>query len=161
MTGRDVLPGELLGKEVFLNGPDLFDIDVAGESHHQAPLAAMAGPRSREAKHFPVMASLTREPENPYDENAVAVQIDGCPVGYLHRIEAEEWANAIFALGPARVWCNAQIVGGWYRGPDDQGSYGVRLDVRRPFSIGGIAEPPPPRPRGFIGSLLGNIFNLT
>lgn len=104
--------------------------DVAGEGHRQDALAAVAGPKTPDGCWVEKVATLRPEPDNPYDDGAVAVDIDGHHVGYLPRGEAAAHRRLIdraIAVNGAAT-CAAVINGGWSR-PDEgsEGSYGVRL----------------------------------
>jgi len=100
-------------------------VNVAGESHYQEALRAVAGDgevRQRTEAH------LIPEPENEYDPNAVRVEIDGRKVGYLPRDLAPAWGPRLAELaGRRRVGaCEATIVG-----PAD-GTLGVFLRLPPP-----------------------------
>lgn len=108
-------------------GPEL---DVVGESHYQDALHEICGGRTSDGADHLCTASLVPEPDNIYDENAVAVVIDGQKVGHLAKPMAR-------GLQPVLLWwhstkgspltCPARIVGGWRRG-DDVGNFGVRIE---------------------------------
>lgn len=68
------------------------ELDVVGEGHYHADLAGlMAALRDDpDATEVRTAARLVREPQNPYDRNAVRVEIHGKLVGYLSREDAEE-----------------------------------------------------------------------
>jgi hypothetical protein len=66
---------------------------------------------------------------NPYDPKAVRVDIANLTVGYLSREGARAWRSSNRTTNPYA--CNAVVRGGWDRGPDDQGSFGVWLDLSR------------------------------
>jgi hypothetical protein len=106
-----------------------FDLPVVGESHYQEALEAICGKRSDNGEDRIVDASLVLEDSNPYDAQAVRVDIQGKTVGYLSREDArrfrEHHVQAGEASGP--ITCKARIQGGWDRGPNDQGRYGVSL----------------------------------
>jgi hypothetical protein len=103
---------------------------VAGESHRQENLAAIAGLKSDQGVWCERVAELRPEPDNPYDGNAVAVLIDGLPVGYLPRREAATHRRLIdrATAQHGAATCGAVINGGWSRSEEgSEGSYGVRL----------------------------------
>lgn len=108
----------------------IYSAQVVGESHYQPALEAIAGPKTPARKAFACQAQLIREPSNPYDANAVRVDIDGRTVGYLSRTLAEDVADCVEDRGErgAAIMCPAMIVGGWRDGADE-GAYGVRLDL--------------------------------
>lgn len=107
----------------FLRGHE--SVNVAGESHYQEALRAIAG--AGEVRHE-TEARLIAEPENEYDPNAVRVEIDGHKVGYLPRDLAPSWAPQLAELATRhRVGgCEATIVG-----PAD-GTLGVFLRLPDP-----------------------------
>jgi hypothetical protein len=114
-------------------------LDVVGESNYQAALLEAAdgrttvGPAVSERTAF-----LMPEPNNPHDSNAVRVfMIPGGLVGYLSKGDAVDYRDVIdrVALIGQVVACEAEITGGWDRGPDDMGSFGVRLRLAEPDSL--------------------------
>lgn len=64
-----------------------FDQPVVGESHYQPALRKLKA--SKTEPFF--SAQLIPEDANPYDRNAVRVDIDGQTVGYLPKEDAREW----------------------------------------------------------------------
>ncbi|MGH7486311.1 MAG: HIRAN domain-containing protein, partial [bacterium] len=67
------------------------ELDVVGESHYHADLAAlMAALRADSSFSVLSAARLVREPTNRYDRNAVRVEVHGRVVGYLSREDAAE-----------------------------------------------------------------------
>jgi hypothetical protein len=116
-----------------LSGDDTFSIEVTGESHYQAALERAAGGRTEDGVEERVQAQLVFEPSNPYDSNAVAVFVGPEKVGYLSREFNADFRRSIerhqLDLALPLV-CKAVIVGGWSRdGGEDQGSFGIRLDI--------------------------------
>ena len=77
------------------------------------------------------MAELVFDDANPYDSNAVRVEIHGEKVGHLSRTAAERFrAQSGRAFpGISRFRCRALIRGGWDRGAGDLGHFGVKLDL--------------------------------
>jgi HIRAN domain len=63
-------------------------VAVVGESHYQDAIRSICGSHRWEDVRFDCIAALVPEPSNPYDSNAVMVQIDGRHVGYLSREDA-------------------------------------------------------------------------
>jgi hypothetical protein len=115
------------------NGPGLFKINVVGESHYQKNLEAICGGKDEDSKCMVVEATLVLDNENKFDENAVAVFIQGSLVGYLDRETAKSFRYQLQQVERDQeitsACCSAMIVGGWYRGPEDEGSFGVKLDL--------------------------------
>jgi|SRR6056297_382726 len=106
-----------------------FPMDVVGESNYQSVLQQVCGGHSRYGHEFQVDGELVREPENPYDVNAIAVTIHGSNVGYLPRDQAARVSAQMAEEGIDRAICRAKIVGGWRTNQHDEGSFGVRLAI--------------------------------
>lgn len=92
-------------------------MSVVGESHYQPALHAAAGGRPAGeglAGNLPVEATLVPEPENPYDVNAVRIDVGGRPVGYLARAVAPDYQPVLLELRDRGElgWCPARITGG-------------------------------------------------
>jgi HIRAN domain len=102
-------------RETFLRGSEL--VNVAGESHYQEALRAIAGTAPGPVRHE-ATAHLVPEPENAYDPNAVRVEIGGEKVGYVPRDLAAAYAPLlapIVARGRVAA-CEALVAG--REGPD-------------------------------------------
>lgn len=72
-----------------LDGQD--DLEVVGELAYQSALWRLCGGTVGERVRHDIVAVLVSEPANPYDANAVAVQVDGQVVGYLPRATAQQF----------------------------------------------------------------------
>jgi hypothetical protein len=109
-------------------GPGKYAADVVGESHY---LDRLAGGKTEDGHELDTEAMLILEENNPYDENAVAVSIDGEIVGHLSRENAVQHRAQLKVAGfhTAVAIVNARIVGGWKRAGGDEGYYGVKLDL--------------------------------
>jgi hypothetical protein len=96
-------------RQTFLRGREL--VNVAGESHYQKALRAIAG--AGEVRHA-TEARLVPEPDNPHDPHAVVVEVQGAKVGYLPRALAAAWTPRLAELAARRRVgaCEATIVGG-------------------------------------------------
>lgn len=107
------------------------DWEVVGESHYQENLWTIVGEPWAAARRVRVAktAVLVPESDNPYDANAVAVQVDGLITGYLSREDAQEHRPRILARQAhtgRRVELPAIIAGGGIR-QDGPGLLGVFL----------------------------------
>src|SRR5687768_8047775 len=112
-------------------GGRVYPVEAVGESHYQAALAAICGGRSRDGVEQPVTATLILESSNPYDKDAVRVEVDGHAVGYLPRAAAKTYRKRLKKAGRGdSVQCPAIVRGGWDRGSGDQGNFGIWLDLR-------------------------------
>jgi Protein of unknown function (DUF4236)/HIRAN domain len=116
-------------------GDGAYRYEVVGESHYQTELAAIVGGRTEDSASHECAAVLVPEPNNPYDPNAIYVCIGGHKVGYLARDCAVSFGMALAQEGYGEASCRALIVGGWDRGKNDQGSFGVKLDIALPLHI--------------------------
>lgn len=123
---------------VNLDGARLHPLDVVGESHYQDALEEIAGGKEEESAHIETRACLIPDVDNPYDPNAVGVLIDDLLVGYVSRDIALKLHPVLMDLFERRRYilsCPAVIVGGWYRGDGDEGSFGVQLKAPSPKDI--------------------------
>ncbi|WP_373568660.1 HIRAN domain-containing protein [Paracoccus actinidiae] len=122
-------------------------MNAVGESQYQGALQRLCGPHSRYGHHLEVTATLVREPHNPHDQNAVAVEIQNMKVGYLSRDDARRVGGQMDEEGLVRVDCKALIAGGWRTNQHDEGSFGVRLAIPNWGWIDmGTGKTPPPAP---------------
>lgn len=114
-----------------IEGPGTYEIDIVGESHYQSAIERICGGRSDDSADKYVTARLVLEDDNKYDNNAVRVDIEGQTVGYLARNLAKEYRKRLIDAGHPRLLgvCKAVIVGGWDRGGDNRGHFGVKLDL--------------------------------
>jgi hypothetical protein len=114
-----------------LPGLGAFALEAVGESHYQEALEHIVGIRGPDGVDKMVDATLVYEDNNPYDSQAIRVDIAGVTIGYLSRAHAREYRRQMANAGHVGITavCAANIRGGWDRGDSDQGSFGVRLDV--------------------------------
>lgn len=103
-----------------------FATEVVGESHYQQNLLKLCGEKTPEGVEKYFEADLIAENANPHDPNAIRVDIQGLTVGYLSRQRALEWRKSNRSRGQR---CIAVVRGGWDRGPEDNGYFGVWIDV--------------------------------
>jgi hypothetical protein len=108
-----------------------FSIEVVGESNYQQALKRICGGVTRDGVEKLTSATLVLEDSNPHDKNAVRVDISGSTVGYLSRENAKAYRQRLKNEGftSKTQQCPALIRGGWDRGRNDQGKFGVRLDL--------------------------------
>lgn len=105
---------------------------VVGESHCQPALQQMRGRCVPGAEGRPSFAvALVPEPENAYDEHAVAVMSEAGRVGYLPREDAQRFGPTLRALRRAGYdggTCRALLNGG----TRDKPSFGITLCIAYP-----------------------------
>jgi HIRAN domain len=100
-------------------------VEAVGESHYQDALTALCGGLSHDGHELETVAQLVPEPSNNYDVNAVEVRISDRVVGYLSRELAASVSPRLQRRTPAGLAVRAWIRGGWDRGDDDTGMFGV------------------------------------
>ena len=131
--------GEVIGNRRYL-------LHGVGTSNFQNELELIVGRRTEQSAHHRATALLVPEPKNPYDPNAVGIEIEKYLVGYLDRQKAEAYLAAFGSRSPTPSVCQAVIVGGWHRDGDEDAYFGVRLDADMPFRL----VHPPTFMRGLI-----------
>lgn len=121
-------------------GDGRFDYEIVGESYYQAALDEICGGKCVEGHQIELPAALVPDPTNEHDPNAVKVVIRGKHVGFLARSEAAAYRKALSTAGrgAATAQTSAKIVGGWDDG-EDEGHYGVKLDIPQPISFAASA----------------------
>lgn len=114
-----------------IRGPGTYQMEVVGESHYQSALERACGGRTEDGVEKYIDATLILEDSNPHDPMAVQVAIDGRTVGYLSRETARQYRKQLKEANHPRLAgvCSAVIRGGWDRGADDRGSFGIWLDL--------------------------------
>jgi len=116
---------------VKLSSGGTFPLEVVGESHYQDALERISGGRTYESQEKIVEAVLVHDDGNPYDNQAIRVDIQGQAVGHLSRESARQFRKKMLETGYSRIKasCAAKIVGGWEREEFDKGDFGVKLDL--------------------------------
>lgn len=104
-----------------------FNVDVLNVEYYQEFLALLAGQYSPQGVFRLVDAQLVPENNNPYDSNAVRVDIGGQRVGYLSPTNALAFRRHVKddSIGV----CPAVVYGGWYA-PNAPSNLGVSLDLK-------------------------------
>jgi hypothetical protein len=112
-----------------------FGGDVVGESNYQDALTTAVGAPPTSWNEATVMASLVCEPDNPHDQMAVAVFVDGRRVGYLRAEHARAFHERLKRRGIAgqTTHCGALIRGGGKASDGTQRMYGILLNIQ-PFN---------------------------
>ncbi|WP_395706830.1 hypothetical protein [Casimicrobium huifangae] len=105
-----------------LPGDGSFAFEIVGEASYQRALRKIAG--EGKVRHE-CTAIIYLEDENPHDNKAVRVDIDGHTVGYFSRADARRYRKQIAKHGPITSECDALILGGGKGKP----SLGVWLDL--------------------------------
>jgi hypothetical protein len=123
-----------------LNGGGTFSSYAVGHSHHQDALKRIFSERTSESQEKLVEAVLVLDDGNPYDNQAVRVDIQGQTVGYLKHENARQFRKKMMEKGPSgiKTTCAAKIVY-WEREFDN---YLVILDL--PLDYQSQASDPAP-----------------
>ena len=74
-----------------LPGPGTYAIDVVGESYYQPALESICGGREAWPEGKIVEAILIHEDNNPHDNQAISINIQGKKVGHLSRSDARKY----------------------------------------------------------------------
>ncbi len=123
--------------QVELPGDGGFKLQVVGESHYQDALEKICGPRDTAVDDgyglgvfVDVPARLVLDDSNPYDQNAVRVEVRDQHVGFLSRGDAKAYRQFLQQQGnPTAVGvCPAQIRGGFPMREGGRAPYGISLD---------------------------------
>jgi hypothetical protein len=86
---------------------------VVGESHHLDGIAPWVGQPREPGYCVPVVVTFQREPDNPYDVNAIMAVVDGRQVGYVNRHRASEVAPVMDAADLQEFQLAGVILGGF------------------------------------------------
>lgn len=118
-----------------LSGDTSFSFDdVVGESfYRKALLAIIAGatPEERASGEIFKVAVVAKEPNNPYDSNAIVVRIDEQTVGHIAAETTStirDVLSTLYAQGYSDFGFVCDAVIGWNTNRDDA-PIGVRLDL--------------------------------
>ena len=134
-----------------LDGQD--DLEVVGELAYQDALWRLSGGTLGDPIRRQIVAVLVPEPMNPYDANAIAIQIDSQVIGYLSPATAQEYLPGLQRLMSVRggyVALRGVIVGGGYY-DDGPGRLGVWLE-HDPADFGVRSTSSRPAPSGYASA---------
>lgn len=112
------------------SGDGQYACSVVGESYARDALAEIAqNPPGKSALVF-CSASLIPEPNNPYDSNAIGVEICGRVVGHLSRDDARAYSERLHDLKMSSLRATAQaVVSGGLVTSAKHYDYIVQLDI--------------------------------
>jgi hypothetical protein len=106
------------------------EVEVTGESLHQDDLLALSGGRRTfGGVDLDVEAELVLELDDPFETVVVAVLVGGKRLGRMQLEDAQRFQPAIEEARHRHgvATCRARIRGGWDRGGEDVGAFGVVL----------------------------------
>lgn len=106
--------------------------DIVGESNYQAALYKLAQPHDEKGTDKICKAYLVPEDDNPYDNKAVRVDIEGMTVGYMDRDTARSFRRRLGSkkLTGKITACQATLKGGHIMRDGSKASYGAALDLK-------------------------------
>lgn len=109
-------------------------LSVVGESHYQGELKSIAGEHGERSASKTVVALLRPEADNPHDDKAVSIWIEGLKVGHLSSDDARSFRRRLSSkkLSNQTTACTALVVGGYKMQSGERASYGVQLCLK-PF----------------------------
>jgi hypothetical protein len=125
---------------VFLEGDGSFQIEVTGESRYGKNLEKIAGSCKDSEVEVTKTAYIVPEPKNMYDPNAMRVDIDQLPVGYLPKPAAAQVAPALRRLQAVAIQAQAKITA--FEGANN---YSVWLDGDLGELLQATSQPSRPR----------------
>lgn len=105
-----------------------YDVIVVGVSFYQKALEKICNKTRREGLNVFTQADVIPDNDNPHDNHAVRIEIDGETVGHLSRKNAILWRSKMISDNHSGVVkCPAKI--GWDKNYNEEGSYGVWLNI--------------------------------
>jgi len=108
-------------------------IPLVGTSQYQDVLLRLAGGRKTDnGVNLDVLVILKHDDGNVYDSNAIAAYVDKRQVGFLRGEDSQTFRDFLEKNGTTTAECDARVIGGWDRGGDDVGNFGVRLNLSWP-----------------------------
>ncbi len=109
LFGETSTPRQSTAVYTTLEEKHVYEFEIVGESHYQEQIRAIV--HSAKSPDDVFDARLIPEPDNPYDKNAVRVEIQKRTVGYLSRASAKVYRKA---YGEKTARCQVRIFGGEY-----------------------------------------------
>lgn len=105
--------------------PAVCSYKIVGTARRQRALSKLVGGKTEDGVEMPVRVCLSYENNNRHDPFAVAAMIDNEHIGYLSADDSEFYRETY----EDNLEYDGLIIGGWRRGSDDEGSFGVRIDL--------------------------------
>ena len=125
--------GQLPDSVVCLH-PGVGGIDVVGESNYRDAIDHVVRGPHEGGVRATYWAELVPETNNPYDNNAVAVRINGERLGYLARADAKRYRPVLEDVAAAgrKAAVRCSVMYGWTRPGQDRGDYSLRVYMDSP-----------------------------
>jgi hypothetical protein len=108
------------------------EVEVVGELNYQPHLTRLVRAPTDAGVDVDCTALLVPEPSNPYDSNAIRIDIDGGTVGYLSKANAVSFHERLARVGQSgkTTSCPAKIFSG-KKTDGTRTPYGVWLEMKR------------------------------
>jgi hypothetical protein len=108
-----------------------FDCDIVGESFYQPSIKQLTGHDNEYVENKEYTAFLIPDSNNPYDNKAIRIEINGMIVGHLSRENARRFRRRLGAkrLTEQVTSCKAVVTGGkpWH---GNTSCYGICLSIK-------------------------------
>lgn len=108
-----------------------FHFNIVGESYYQSAIKRLAGPNNEHVEEKEYKALLVPEDDNPHDDKAVRVDIEGRAVGHLSREDARRFRRRLVSkkIKGQVTACKAIVTGGqaW---DGNESRYGICLSIK-------------------------------
>lgn len=107
-------------------------LPVVGESYYQAELRCIVGDHGDKSIRKELTALLRPESDNPHDDKALSVWIEGLKVGHLSSDDARSFRRRLSAkkMTGQTTACTAMVMGGHKLASGERASYGVQLFLK-------------------------------
>jgi HIRAN domain len=104
-------------------------IEISGESFYHDAIIDVIGEPTEDGYDVTVNGRLVRDPANKYDSNAIKCLINGRHVGHVNRDDAEEISHYMDTHNITDLLVSCEVTGGWSRGKNDSGFFGITAYV--------------------------------
>ncbi|MEP7073418.1 MAG: HIRAN domain-containing protein [Nitrosospira sp.] len=107
------------------------EFDIVGESYYQSAIRGLAGLNDEHVRNKEYRAFLIPENDNPHDDKAIRIDIEGTTVGYLSREDARSFRRRLSAkkLTGQITACKSYVIGGQSR-EGNEWNYGICLSIK-------------------------------
>lgn len=107
----------------------LFPVEVVGESKYRENIEMLFGKIGKDGvNRDDLTAKLVLEDENPHDDQAVYVEIQGRKVGYLKRDDARLYRDGLIGQKTINEY-RAMVNGGFQKSDGTWADFGIWLDI--------------------------------
>jgi len=115
------------------NDSNTVPVEISGESFYHDAIIDVIGEPTEDGYDITVNGKLVRDPSNKYDSNAIKCLINGRHVGHVNRDDAEDISLYMDSHNITDFWVSCEVTGGWSRGKNDSGFFGITVYVPSKF----------------------------